>query len=72
MKNNSITNTKSKRGRKTRNQVKISREFIDNAVEEYLKNGGKITELKPVERSLSEIMAGRDTVENVDEILGKA
>ncbi len=72
MKANSITNTKSKRGRRTRKQVKISREFIDNAVEEYLKNGGKITELKPVERSLSEIMAGKDTVENVDEILGKA
>lgn len=72
MKTNSITNTKSKRGRRTRKQVKISREFIDNAVEEYLKNGGKITELKPVERSLSEIMAGRDSVENVDEILGKA
>ncbi|MCG8335702.1 MAG: hypothetical protein MJE63_14385 [Proteobacteria bacterium] len=72
MKTNSITNTKSKRGRRTRKQVKISREFIDNAVEEYLKNGGKITELKPVERSLSEIMAGKDTVENVDEILGKA
>ena len=67
MKHNSIIG---KTKRKSKTAAKISREFINSAIVDYLKKGGKITELKPIERSLSEIMAHREAVEDIDDILG--
>lgn len=67
---NSQLTTKRRNKRLRRNPAKINREFVADAVEEYLKRGGKITEVKPDHRDLKDILAIRDTVTDLDEILG--
>ena len=59
------------RRRKTRkNSIKFkpSRKLIESAVDEYLKNGGKITRLKPV-RDFQDIISVKGSVLEADEFL---
>ena len=45
------------------------RQFISNAVDEFLKQGGKIEQLKPDERSFKETMARHEGSLDADEFL---
>lgn len=67
---NSQLTKKRRNKRLRRNPAKINREFVADAVEDYLKRGGKITEIKPDDRDLKEILAIKDSVTDLDEILG--
>ncbi len=62
---------KRRRKRTGAKQAKISREIVANAVEDYLKKGGKITEVKPNDRNIKDILAIRDSAVDIDEILGQ-
>lgn len=67
---NSQLAKKRRNKRLRRNPAKINREYVADAVEDYLKRGGKITEIKPDGRNLQDILAIRDSVTDLDEILG--
>ena len=49
--------------------VHPSREEISKAVEEFLKNGGKINKLKPQPRQSDQYLSGPSATEEVDEFL---
>ncbi len=45
------------------------RQFVSNAVEEFLKQGGKIEQLKPDERSFRQTMSRHEGSLDADEFL---
>lgn len=67
MKNNSITIKR--RNRKGSVSFNPDSQFIANAVDEFLKNGGKIAQLKPDEDSFKHTMDRHDGSLDADEFL---
>lgn len=56
------------KGRKKKSNFNTSHEFIEDAVQNYLQNGGKITYLSPENAEIDNI-PGRDAVD--DFLIGK-
>ena len=57
---------KRKRGRKMK---RMTHEFIDQAVDSYLKSGGKITILDPANRDIQLVLNKSDSFPAADEFL---
>jgi hypothetical protein len=56
-----------RKGRKGKKPVKINREQIEIAVDEYLKSGGKITKLNLIDRNIKELLAIKEPNAAIDE-----
>lgn len=57
---------KRNRGKKMK---KLTHEFIDTAVNEYLKSGGKITVLDPADRDIQQVLNIKDITPIADDFL---
>ncbi len=56
--------------RKAKKQQKMSHEDVAQAVNDYLRNGGKITMLKPVDRNVRDILTTAESAADIaDEYL---
>lgn len=69
MKTQGFTQRKGRSGRRRKKPVTINRELVEIAVDEYLKNGGKITKVDQIERSIKELLAVSEPVADIDEFL---
>ncbi len=58
-----------RRRKKGEAKFKPNRDFISNAVNTFLINGGKITRVEVDEKSFNNFMAGTESPSSVDEFL---